>query len=168
MLRPAILALALASPAAAVANVTLTFDEGAPKDRFILTSDTGLCADGPVRVTVDLTGSAGALIFDVTAEGAGVEVFQPFELVSGGELVLSAPEVLDGDKVVSLDLSGLSAGAEVAFTIDVDDTINAREITVNNAEIEGAVLVVESGGTSVSAPFGGNAVAQINGIGCQS
>lgn len=143
----------------ASADIKVSFIEGAPKDRFVLVSDSGICADTPIAVTVDLKGSAGALIFDVSETGAGVEVFQPFELVSGGDHVTTAPEVTDGDTRITLELTGLPQGAEVSFTIDVDDTIGAREITVTDAEIEGAMLAVSVGDETSTAIFGGDAEA---------
>ena len=135
----------------ATADVSVKFIEGAPKDRFVITNET--CATGPVKLTVDLQPSAGALIFDVTGAGAGVEVFQPFELVSGGSLVTRAPEVVDGDQVLSLNLAGLGPEAVVSFTIDLDDTINAREITVAGSELTGAKVVLEGGGMTSEAIF---------------
>lgn len=152
----------------ASAEITATFIEGAPKDRFVLSSDSGVCADTPISVTVDLTGSAGQLIFDVSETGAGVEVFQPFELVAGGDRVTGASRVSDGDKRLTLELNGLPKGADVAFTIDVDDTIGAREITVTDAEIEGAVLRIRSGDRVAEALFEGDAIARIDWSDCAS
>ncbi|MEM7525143.1 MAG: aggregation factor core, partial [Pseudomonadota bacterium] len=71
MLRTAAL-LALFSGSAAIADVTISFEESAPKDRFVLSHD-GACSLGPLDVVIDLGGSAGRLIFDPTATGAGVE-----------------------------------------------------------------------------------------------
>ncbi|MEO0829958.1 MAG: aggregation factor core [Pseudomonadota bacterium] len=152
---------ALTFAMSASADITATFIEGAPKDRFVLSSDTGVCADTPIRVTVDLEGSAGRLIFDVSEAGAGVEVFQKFELAAGGELVTGASRVTDGDTSLTLELNGLPEGADVAFTIDVDDTIGAREITVTDSEIEGAVMRVTAGNRTSEARFGQTATATL-------
>lgn len=165
-LYPFFVALAFAVPAQA--DITATFIEGAPKDRFVLSSSSGVCADTPVSVTIDLAGSAGELIFDVSGSGAGVEVYQPFELVSGGDHVTGASKVSDGDKRLTLMLNGLPQGADVAFTIDVDDTIGAREITVTDAEIEGAVLRVDAGDMTAEAMFDGNAIAVLDTLACTS
>lgn len=148
----------------APADVSLRFVEGAPKDRFVLTTSGAACAATPMDVTIDLDGSAGALVFDVTEAGAGVEVFQPFELVEGADLVTSRTDVKDGDTQVQLGLTGLASSQNVTFTIDVDDTINAREITVTDSEIEGAVLRVTLNGQDKQAVFGANAVALISGV----
>lgn len=142
----------------ALADVQVTFSEGAPKDRFTI-ANIGACALGPVDVTIDLAGSSAGLVFDVTGQGAGVEVFQPFELVSGGDLLSSAPRVRDGDNALTLALTSLGQGQSVSFTIDVDDTIGAREITVSHAEISGASVRVETAMNQGSGTFGNNAIA---------
>lgn len=142
----------------ALADIEVSFREGAPKDRFTITN-TGTCDLGPVDVTINLTGSSAGLVFDVTDQGAGVEVFQPFELVSGEDLLSSTPNVRDGDNALTLALSSLGQGQSVSFTIDVDDTIGAREITVSGAEITGAGVIVETTMAQASGTFGSNAIA---------
>lgn len=154
-MRPLVIAALLTGLAtSASADITTTFKEGAPKDRFTFTN-TGDCALGETKITLDLTGTRGKLVFDVTSSGAGVEVFQPFELVSGASNVTSAPRVSDGDKTLTLSLSALPKGAAVAFTIDVDDTIGAREITVTGSEISGAKVMVETADLQSLAIFDG-------------
>ncbi len=137
----------------AVADIQARFIEGAPKDRFVIATEAGVCADGPITFTVDLEGSAGALIFDVTADGAGVEVFQPFELTTGAGSVSGVTPVVDGDTALSLTVDAFPAGAEVSFTIDVDDTVGTREITVSQSEIIGAGIVVSAGGSDLRGVF---------------
>jgi hypothetical protein len=51
------------------AAIGVRFIEGAPKDRF-----------------------------DVTGTGAGIEMFQPFELVVGPEALATRPKVVDGER----------------------------------------------------------------------
>ncbi|MEL7344654.1 MAG: aggregation factor core protein MAFp3, isoform C, partial [Pseudomonadota bacterium] len=99
-----VFALAIASPAAA--DLSIRFIEGAPKDRFSF-ENTGTCAIQDAVLTLDLSGSAAGLIFDVTAEGAGVEVFQPLEFVSGLDALSAVPEVQDGQNSVSIDVATL-------------------------------------------------------------
>jgi len=132
------------------------FDEGAPKDRFTITN-AGNCALPLTSVTIDLTASAAGLIFDVTGSGAGVSVFQPFQLVSGEEFVSTLPQVKDGDRVVSLKLKGLGTKQRVSFTIDVDDTAGTSETMVSGSEIKGAT--VRAG--KVSGTFGTDNIARI-------
>lgn len=154
-----------ASPA--FADLDIRFDEGAPKDRFTLTQ-TGDCALGPSEITIDLSGSAAGLIFDVTGSGAGVEVFQPFALTAGAAQVVAPPEVRDGDSAVTLRISGLAAGQSVAFTIDVDDTLGTRGITVSDTEIAGATVRLDDGTRRLQARFDETATAQIRAPDCAS
>jgi len=138
MIKPIPLAVAaLVCATSAHADLAVRFSEGAPKDRFSLTN-TADCALGPAQITVDLGTAPAGLIFDVSASGAGVEVFQPFEVVSGAQNLATLPKVTDGDTAVTLNLKGLAAGETVAFTIDIDDTGGGREITVSGSEIAGA------------------------------
>jgi len=132
-----IVAALCATPA--LADVTASFIEGAPKDRFVITNSS-TCAIGMAQVQIDFANSAGALVFDTEPTGAGVEVFQPLEIVEGEDRFARPPVVRDGDSQVTLDLVGLNAGQSVAFTIDVDDTVGARQITVNGSEIAGAEM----------------------------
>jgi hypothetical protein len=149
------------------ADLLMEFDEGAPKDRFTLTN-TGTCAAGPMVVTLDLGTAPAGLIFDVTGSGAGVEVFQPFELVAGAGNLVTLPRILDGDTMVKLDLRGLGAGRSVAFTIDVDDTGGGREITVSGSEIARASLRAQIAGQTLEGTFYKNAQARISHSACTS
>lgn len=149
------------------ADLMVRFDEGAPKDRFVLTNGSG-CDLGAVEVEFDLTGSAAGLIFDTTGAGAGVEVFQPFELVAGGDYLIDLPSVTDGDRALSLRLNSLPPQASVAFTIDVDDTTGGQEIIVNNSEITGAAVKVRSTGGEASGTFDRSASARVDLATCLS
>jgi len=84
-----------ASPAAA--EVSVTFRDGAPKDQFVISSGIGLCTNAPAEISIDLGPSVGQAIFDITERGSGVEVYQPFELVAGGDFVTGTSGVSDGD-----------------------------------------------------------------------
>ncbi len=165
LIRATLLSLALATPAAA--DLTMRFSEGAPKDRFTLTN-SGACALPAMTVTLDLGTAPAGLIFDVTASGAGVEVFQPFELVAGADLLREVPVILDGDASITLPLRGLGVGQSVAFTIDVDDTGGGREITVNGSEIEGASLRAELEGETQTGTFTDAALATVKTAACTS
>jgi hypothetical protein len=144
------LACLFASPS--LADVDVSFNEGAPKDTFVLTN-VGTCDLATLQLTLDLTGSASGLIFDVTGSGPGVEVFQPFQIVSGQDLAASMPSVEDGDKSITLQLYKFGKGQSIAFTIDVDDTSGSREITVSNSEIRGATVTVTTSNGSFAAAF---------------
>tara|TARA_R110000764_G_scaffold1266_2_gene4922 strand:- start:132 stop:689 length:558 start_codon:yes stop_codon:yes gene_type:complete len=139
------------------ANVEVTFVESAPKDRFVL-HNTSQCALNGLTVHLDLSNSVGRLIFDTTATGAGVEVFQPFEvkkgnlkLISASEVkkgnlkLISASEVKDGDSTLSLSIQSIAANDSVSFTIDVDDTLTQSElgnIRVSGSEITNALIEI--------------------------
>lgn len=138
--------LAAILTSSAFADVEARFIESAPKDRFVF-DNTGACALTDITIVLDLSQSAAGLIFDTTATGAGVEVFQPFELVRGADLVPSAPVVVDGQSSVTLTVPTFPKGAQIAFTVDVDDTLPASalgQIRVSGSEIKGAVLRVGS------------------------
>lgn len=140
----------------ATADLAVSFDEGAPKDRFTFTN-TGSCTITNAIVTLDLSSSKSGLIFDVTESGAGVDVFQPLVIVSGTTALLNIPKVIDGDNQLTLNLRKLDAGKSIALTIDVDDTMGGREITVSGSEIEGATVHFSHDNKSTSAVFNSTA-----------
>jgi hypothetical protein len=148
-----------------VADVNVEFLEGAPKDKFILTN-VGICDLTDLEVTLDLTGSTSGLIFDVTDGGPGVEVFQPFQVVSGQGLLAGTPNVADGDKSVTLLLKTFGQGQSVAFTIDVDDTSGTREITVSKGEICGATVIIATSTEKFFGSFDGYSKTIVSIPGC--
>ncbi|WP_171209837.1 MULTISPECIES: aggregation factor core [unclassified Ruegeria] len=143
------------------AGVQIRFIEGAPKDRFVLTN-VGTCEIETSTLKIDLSQSAGRLIFDVTENGAGVEVFQPLEFVEGVEALRQIPLVVDGQNTVELEIASLAVGDNIAFTIDVDDTIGQREITVTGSEIEGATVSYADAGETNTATFSSEAVVNVS------
>jgi len=153
----------LASPVHA--DLVVRFEGSAPKDRFTITN-TGGCALGATAVTIDLEGSPYGLIFDVTGQGAGVQVFQPFEVSSGQERLRTRLQVTDGDNQLTLDLDGLAAGESVSFTIDVDDTANSRETMVSDQEILGAQVIAKGAAGISRASFEEDATATVELSGC--
>ncbi len=82
ILSSTICTLLLLTGQSAQANIEVDFYESAPKDRFVI-KNTGKCLLQDLTLEIDLTKSAGRLIFDTTATGAGVEVFEPFEVTRG-------------------------------------------------------------------------------------
>lgn len=151
--------------APALADVGVRFIEGAPKDRFEITNE-GACALVATEIVIDLRGSAAGLVFDVTGTGAGVEVFQPFELVAGADALASTPRVADGDRQVTLSVRRLAPAARIGFTIDVDDTVGPRGITVSDAEIEGALVRVSAAGSNGSGRFSRQGEARVKTPAC--
>lgn len=147
------------------AGLQVRFVEGAPKDRFVLTN-VGSCDITDSTVRIDLSTSVGKLIFDVTGAGAGVEVFQPLELVYGADALRDIPLVVDGQTSIDLEISSLKSGNQLAFTIDVDDTIGQREITVSGSEIVGAIVSYTRFEESKNAVFSPKAKAHIKTLEC--
>ncbi|MCH2069710.1 MAG: aggregation factor core [Shimia sp.] len=169
MFRPMHLTLAaLAFPlmsTAGHADLSVRFIEGAPKDRFEI-KNVGACAVTASTLTLDLTTSQGALIFDVTGNGAGVEVFQPFEVVAGREALTTLPTIVDGQNSLDLPIATLGSGESITFTVDVDDTLGAREITVTGAEISGATVKLVGAEPPQMTRFDTQAKALVTGLTC--
>ena len=162
---PAALFACIATTAAA--DLTVTFRDGTPKDLFVI-SNPAACATGPFALTFDLYPSPAGLIFDVTGDGAGVKVFQPFEVTAGADFINAVSPVADGDQILTLDLADLPSGAEVRFTIDLDDTAGAREITVSGSEIAGALALVTTDVGLTEDAFDDTGTATVAMDACQS
>jgi hypothetical protein len=161
-------ALMLMLTSFAHANIEVNFIEGAPKDRFVI-ANKGQCLLNALRVDIDLTNTAGGLIFDTTATGAGVDVFQPFEVASGDIRLNGKASINDGDKVLSVTISSIAPGSSVSFTIDVDDTMPNSErgmIIVSASEIEGGIVTITKDTIDSSGTFGRNSMASINMSSC--
>ena len=158
-------AAAVVATGAAAAEVKIRFDEGAPKDRFSITNMSA-CNFGPLKIKIDLAPSPYGLIFDVSASGAGVEVFQPLEIVQGRQNLASIPTIRDGDNAITLQLLKLDASQTVSFTIDIDDTVEARGITVADGEIAKARVELSQGDFTSGSDFGGNAIALVRAPDC--
>ena len=142
-LRTAFIVCVTAAPA--VADISVSFRDSAPKDVFIV-SNTSDCPIDAMTLTLDLSASASGLIFDTTASGAGVEVFQPFEIVDGREFLNALPRVADGATRLDLAFSTFPPGAKVQFTIDVDDTLPKGQwgqIRVSGGEMAGAEIAAD-------------------------
>lgn len=128
---------------------TARFIESAPRDRFSIqnTSTEGWLIH---TIQLDLDGTEGKLIFDVTAQGAGVEVFQPFRDENDGEAnLVSTPEVLDGDTKIKLEFENFTSGQQYQFSIDVDDQLTQSElgqIRVSGSEMMGATMTLDISG----------------------
>ncbi|MEO0342737.1 MAG: aggregation factor core [Pseudomonadota bacterium] len=159
-------ALALcAATTPAFADVEFGFVEGAPKDRFFFTN-TSSCDLDAFAIEIDLSQSIGRLIFDVSNVGAGVEVFQPFQVVSAVSRVVVEPDVKDGQSVIAISLDGLGAGERFGFSIDVDDTIGAREITVAGSEFAGSQVKLDGIDGRASVTLGNKPEAILDFNGC--
>ncbi len=118
------------------------FIESAPRDQFVFENLT----DSSIKsITLDLDDSVGALIFDTTESGAGVEVFQPFRIEAGNADLSMMPAPADGDTQLQLDFDSFPPKGSFAFSIDVDDQLTESDlgqIRVAGSEVAGALLQV--------------------------
>lgn len=142
-------------------NVSLAFVESAPRDRFEVSNDS-LPGQRIQRLTLDLAGSAGRLIFDTVEGGAGIDVFQPFRVESGEARLSATPVVPDGSERLELVFTRFEAGQRFVFSIDVDDRLTASDLgqtRVSDSELKGALLTVVVGpgaGREIQARVDGN------------
>ena len=157
----------IAVPMPALSDIVVLFDEGAPKDKFVI-SNEGACPLADLTLRIDLGSSAAGLILDVTKEGAGVSVYQPLEFVSGKSLLSEVPQVRDGDSIIALPIARLGPEDQIVFTIDVDDTLGVSPTMISGAEITGARIVVETSGQQKSTDFGETASARMPMNGCSA
>ncbi len=146
--------------APAQADLIARFHEGAPKDRFEFTN-AGDCLISNAIITLDLSGSRAGLIFDTTASGAGAQVYQPFEIVSGAGFISDFSTINDGDSVMEMEVAELAPQQSIAFTIDVDDTLGTRETIVADSEINGASVQLVLGSETLTTSFGNTAEAVV-------
>jgi hypothetical protein len=137
----------------AQADLIARFYEGAPKDRFEFTN-TGDCLITDAIITLDLSASEAGLIFDTTATGAGVQVYQPFKIILGAGFISSFSTVDDGDTVLEIKVAELGPQESIAFTIDVDDTLSSRETIVADSEISGASVQLVFDTETLTTSFG--------------
>ncbi len=155
----------------AYASMTVKFVESAPKDWFSFTNDSD-CDLMDIKVTVDLSNSVGQLIFDTTGSGAGVEVFQPFEIREGSISLDAGNNVVDGDRMLMLNIEVLNPGDTASFTIDVDDTLPRSELgqtRVSSSEIDQARVSVKLGDSqSTEAVFDETSQARVQLSDCQA
>ncbi len=146
------------------ATIEIRFQEGAPKDRFVIHNQSA-CDISTLVLTLDLSESAGKLIFDTTAAGAGVEVFQPFEVAKGDIRLTDGTTVTDGDNTLALTITALHATEMASFTIDVDDTLtdsDLGQIRVAGSEISGGVVTIATDNAlATSGTFDENSVANV-------
>ena len=153
-------AVALGLSVPAWADLTVSFYEGAPKDRFEIVY-SGACPLKNAVIEIDLGASAAGLILDTTRRGAGVSVFQPLEFVSGRENLNAAPEATDGDTRIRLAVDALVSGEKIVFTTDVDDTKGTGPTMISGAEISGAEVALEQNDQRSRVVFDTSATATI-------
>lgn len=130
---------------AARADLSVRFEESAPKDRFIITNGSS-CEVATAFLAVDLGGSRSGLIFDTVSGGAGENVSQPLEVSDGEAFLASVPRVSDGATNVGIEVTGLKSGGRIVLTVDVDDSVPSgpRGVQmISGSEIEGAIVALD-------------------------
>jgi len=153
-------ALMLLAPSTALADLVASFTEASPVD-LIVVENRSACDLYDFGLQIDLRGSAGGLVFDITEGGAGASIYQPFEILEGREAVRSFAPVRDGDRVASILFGTLEANRRVIFTVDIDDTAadsSWGQTVIDGPEIAGATLILTMTGeapkTAVFQPDG--------------
>jgi len=107
----------------------------------------------------------------VTGAGAGVEVFQPLDVVDQNPLVLAISEISDGDQTLDIGLDEMTPGAKIRVTFDMDDTLtnsSLGQIRVSRSEIEGASAMTNLAIDTPSAQFDAEGVVVIPQPACVS
>lgn len=141
------LPLVTQAAAACVHEVSMVFTESAPRDRFEIRNDSSP-GQRIERLTLDLSSSAGRLIFDTIEGGTGVDVFQPFRVESGEAKLKGSPVVQDGSERLTLAFTRFEPGQRFVFSIDVDDRLTASDLgqtRISGVEMAGALLTVVIG-----------------------
>jgi hypothetical protein len=148
---------------ACVQEVSMAFIEGAPRDRFEVRNESSK-GQRIQQLTLDLTPSAGRLIFDTLEGGTGVDVFQPFRVEAGEARLGGSPVIQDGSQRLTLRFTRFEPGQRFVFSIDVDDQLSASDLgqtRVSGREMEGALLNASFGlasgtGSGLQARVDGN------------
>jgi len=155
-MRFAFLTFFLTASAAHANGLVVQFTDGAPKDS--LTGQNNGCPLTDATIVIDLRNTAAGLIFDVTADGAGVEVFQPVEAQSGD---VTISPVADGGQVLHVHVPVFASGETLRLTADLDDTTSNRQITVSGSEMAGATVSIAYGSSFETAPFDTDGMAAL-------
>jgi len=155
-MRLALLAFTLCASTSHAQGIAVQFADGAPKDS--ITFENNGCALEQATIVIDLSKSKAGLIFDTTAGGDGVEVYQPIEVLTPD---VTVSPVADGGKVLHIYIPQFPNGATVRLTADLDDTTSARQITVNGSEMAGATVSLAMGALMETAPFGTDGAATL-------
>lgn len=118
LMSAAVAALAAGAAAACEPRLGLRLAEGSPRDSLRL--ETESVADWRlVRLEIDLSASAGGLIFDSAAGGGGVAGYGDLEAESGA-VFAARPALADGGQTATLLFEPVAPGAVAWLSLDVD------------------------------------------------
>ncbi len=154
-------------------RVLVSYKDSSP-DYFIIEN---LSAHGweLAKITVDLRGSTGNVIFDTDEDGPGVNTASSFFAGPNGRVKLSGvTPVKDGDRELSLSFQGFVANEKFSFFIDLDTQIPDAafgQAFVADNEMAGSRIVAAFLGSSgqtviLSATFNTKSIADTGARGC--
>lgn len=164
MIRHVALAALLLPPGPAAADLSITFRDGNPRDRFTV-RNTG-CAVVTGQLVIDLAPSAGGVIVDAVRGGPGTKDPMPVEVEAGR---LTVAPVADGARRLSMHLGGLAAGERAVVTLDLDDTRGwwpGPRVEVFEQEMAGATATLAAPHGTARATFDATGSARIAGASC--
>lgn len=162
--------LFLAITGAAHADVTVRFEEDAPKDRFVITNQSN-CTFGRGKLIIDLSPSSRGLLFDTLRGGDGENVAQPVEIASAHKLVATVAPVRDGAQSVELSFRSFPSNGQLVMTVDVDDSLKSGPMGVQmiaGSEMSGARVIINLlDGTARAAVFNSQGAARVPASDCR-
>ena len=156
--------------APANADLLVRFEEAAPKDRFVVTNDTG-CTFARGVLVISLEPSPRGLLFDTVRGGAGENVAQPLEIAVAENVDVVTAPVVDGAHSAKVAFNGFPPEGRLVITVDVDDSDRSGPLGVqmiSNSEMAGALVrVVLEGGVAGAAVFNAEGEARVAAPGCR-
>ena len=118
----ALLAACMAAAPVAANTIDVTFQEDAPKDRFII-ENKSTCPLETFNLKIDLAATTAGLFFDTQSGGEGVNVYQPLEIAAGSKHISELPKLSDGARHMALAIRNFQQGDRIVLTVDVDDSV---------------------------------------------
>jgi len=102
----------------ASAEIMISFEESAPKDRFSV-SNWSSCEITAGSITFDRSSATSELLFDTEPSGPGENVAQPFEIELTKKVSATSIPVPDGASSAEIRFSDFSPGGEIVVTVDI-------------------------------------------------
>ena len=123
-------------------DARVQFTEGSD-DTFLIENNSviGLTLQ---QMAIDLSSTAGGVIFDTDYGGAGWSAYQPFNPLPSTATLRAASSGLDGYQQLSLVFDRFAPGDRFAFEIDLDDQLQGSEhgqTIVSGNEIAGGAVM---------------------------
>ena len=148
-------------------EITVRFEEDAPKDRFVI-SNSSYCSLDNVDLELNLVGSGGRLVFDTAPEGD--RIYQSTRVDVKNSSILDLPVIDEGQTALLLSFATIGSQGQAVIEVDVDDLTNAmndEEVTLTSEAIAGTMIsLVDLKGAKMVSQFNENAEAVIEGVTC--